>query len=108
MAEDDADSNGKESRLVGFRLVRVFAVDQTDGNALPMGDSHGAPEREIYGETDAEDLREAVNSILPSNGSLSLSEEKSNARGPLGVQEFSSSDANSREDLNSVATLSTA
>jgi len=27
VAEDDADSDGKELRLVGFRLVRVFAVD---------------------------------------------------------------------------------
>jgi hypothetical protein len=68
VAEDDGDSDGKEPRLVGFRLVRVFAVDQTDGNALPMGDSHGAPEREIYGETDAEDLREASQRRNPARG----------------------------------------
>ncbi len=35
VADDDADSNTNEQRLVGFRLVTVFAVDQTDGDALP-------------------------------------------------------------------------
>lgn len=35
VAEDDADSDTKELRLVGFRLVTVFGVDQTDGDTLP-------------------------------------------------------------------------
>ncbi len=35
VAEDEADSDAKELRLIGFRLVTVFGVDQTDGEALP-------------------------------------------------------------------------
>src|SRR5262249_55401977 len=32
---DDADEETEERRLVGFRLVTVFGVDQTDGEPLP-------------------------------------------------------------------------
>jgi hypothetical protein len=35
IADNDADDDAKESRLVGFRLVTVFGVEQTDGDALP-------------------------------------------------------------------------
>jgi len=35
IADNDADDEAKELRLVGFRLVTVFEVEQTDGEALP-------------------------------------------------------------------------
>ena len=64
-------------------------------------------ERDIYGETDAEDLREAVNSIWPSNGSLPFSDEKSNGRGPLAVQEANSSAVDGSGAANLLETSST-
>jgi antirestriction protein ArdC len=35
IADDGADGDTKEARLIGFRLVTVFGVDQTDGDAIP-------------------------------------------------------------------------
>jgi hypothetical protein len=35
IADADADADRKEPRLIGFRLVTVFGVDQTDGDAIP-------------------------------------------------------------------------
>jgi len=35
VADDDGDDETKQLRLVGFRLVTVFGVEQTDGDALP-------------------------------------------------------------------------
>ena len=58
-------------------------------------------EKEIYGETEAEDLREAVNSILASNGSSPRSRDFSNERGPLGVQGASWQKENAGTILNS-------
>lgn len=35
LAEDNGESDTKEPKLVGFRLVTVFAVDETDGHPVP-------------------------------------------------------------------------
>jgi len=60
-------------------------------------------EKEIYGETEAEDLREAVNSILASNGSKPRSSDFSPEWGPLGVQAAISGNEDATTDDDSSA-----
>jgi antirestriction protein ArdC len=62
VAEDDADDETKELRLVGFRLMTVFGVDQTDGDALPEIQLPNITADEVF-EGSVETLREIALSI---------------------------------------------
>jgi len=85
VAEDDADDEAKELRLVGFRLVTVFGVDQTDGDALPEVQLPNITADEAF-EGSVETLREIALSIdgNPVSGMEFRTRQEGDPRSALG------------------------
>ncbi len=85
VAEDDADKETKELRLVGFRLVTVFGVDQTDGDALPEVQLPNITADEAF-EGSVETLREIALSIdgNPVSGMEFRTRQEGDPRSALG------------------------
>ena len=85
VAEDDADDETKELRPVGFRLVTVFGVEKTDGDALPEVQLPNITADEAF-EGSVETLREIALSIdgNPVSGTELRARQEGDPRSALG------------------------
>ncbi len=85
VGEDGADDETKELQLVGFRLVTVFGVDQTDGDALPEVQLPNIKADEAF-EGSVETLREIALSIdgNPVSGMELRTRQEGDPRSALG------------------------